>query len=113
MSHPDTLVAPSHGSDGHPMDASIDAPRNLAANFRHVSVQGEGDPGPDRLAPPARVLARWLDEYHAAYVEANEAENGGSLHLLQARTLTLAGDHLLGAIEDVVAMARAALRGGM
>jgi hypothetical protein len=59
------------------------------------------------------VLVRWLDEYHAAYVVANEAENGGSLHALQARTLTLGGDHLLACTEDVVTMAQAALRGGM
>jgi len=109
----DARLPPSHGAETRPMDASTDARRNLVANFRSVSVQVAADPGPDRLGPPARVLARWLDEYHAAYVMANEAENGGSLHVLQARTLTLAGDPLLACTEDVVTMARAALRGGM
>lgn len=95
------------------MNAPADARRNLVANFRSVSVQSAADPGPDRLGPPARALARWLEEYHAAYVEANEAVNGGLLHLLQGRTLTLVGDHLLTVAEDVVTMAEAALRCGM
>lgn len=113
MTHSDTCEASSHGEESRRMDAPTDARRNLVANFRSVSVQGAPDPGQDRLGPPAKALARWLDEYHAAYVEANEEENGGSLHLLHARTLTLAGDHLLGATEDVVTMVRAAMRGGM
>jgi hypothetical protein len=96
-----------------PSNAPPDARRNLVANFRSVNVQIESDPGPDRLGPPARILTRWLEEYQAAYLEANDAENGGELHLLQARTLTLAGDPLLTATEDVATMARAALRCGM
>jgi hypothetical protein len=109
----DTPFAPSRIDANRPMDAAADARRNLVANFRSVNVQGAADPGPDRLGPPARVLTRWLDEYHAAYVDANLCESGGSLHVMQGRTLTLAGDHLLGATEDVAAMVRAALRGGM
>jgi hypothetical protein len=87
--------------------------RNLVANFRSVSVLSAEDPGPDRLGPPARALARWLEEYHLAYVEANEALNGGLLHALQGRTLTLVGNHLLAATEDVVTMAETAMRCGM
>jgi hypothetical protein len=91
----------------------VGAHRNLVANFRSVSVLGVEDPGPDRLGPPARVLARWLEEYHLAFVEANEALNGGLLHALQGRTLTLVGDHLLATTEDVVTMTEAATRCGM
>jgi hypothetical protein len=56
---------------------------------------------------------RWLGEYQQAYVEANDDVNEGRLHLLQGRGLTLGGDRLLAAAEDVVALARAATRCGM
>jgi len=95
------------------MTPVVDARRNLVANFRSVSVLSAADPGPDRLTPPARVLARWLEEYHLAYVEANEAVNGGLFHALQGRTLMLVGDHLLSTTEDVATMAEAAARCGM
>jgi hypothetical protein len=95
------------------MNAIVDGRRNLVANFRSVSVLSAAASGPDRLGPPARVLARWLEEYHQAYLQANEVLNGGHLHALQGRTLTLVGDHLLATTEDVATMADAATRCGM
>jgi hypothetical protein len=95
------------------MNALTDARRNLTANFRSVVVTAALDPGSGRLDPPANVLARWLDEYHRAYVEANDEIHDGRLHLLQGRGLTIEGDRLLTSIEDIVILARAAMRGGM
>jgi hypothetical protein len=95
------------------MNLLVDARRNLATHFRSVHVSTGVDQGPERIGPPAHVLARWLEEYHAAYVEANEAEHGGRLHLLRGRMLTLVGDHLLTTATDVATLAEAALRCGM
>ena len=95
------------------MNTISDARRNLAANFRSVVVTTTPDPGSGRLDPPASVLVRWLAEYQHAYVEANDEVHDGRLHLLQARGLTLEGDRLPTSTEDIVALARAAMRCGM
>src|SRR6478735_8853839 len=98
--HADAASAALQADGPRALSRAVDARRNLVANFRSVSVHGAADGGPDRMGPPARALVRWLHEYHAAYVAANDAENGGRLHLLQTRTLTLSGDHLLHTTED-------------
>jgi hypothetical protein len=95
------------------MNLVSEAHRNLAAHFRSIHVATGQDAGSARLQPSAPVLARWLTEYQEAYTEAQAPAGEASMHAMYGRSLTLEGDTLLTATEDVVLLGETATRCGL
>jgi hypothetical protein len=98
------------------MISITDARRNLATHFRsvHVSMRRpDGTPdGTAGLQPSVSELVRWLHEYQLAFVDAH-GDAGYALHGLHGRSLTLEGEGLLEATEDIALLAETAARCGL
>ncbi|HEX7687658.1 MAG TPA: hypothetical protein VF453_08125 [Burkholderiaceae bacterium] len=89
-------------------DALARAEMSFVDNLRRIAViaQVDDSSGVPTLLPSVDALLRWVAEYNAAFVQANERWCAGRLHSFHHRQVTLAGRHLFLAPDDILRIGR-------